>query len=315
MRKLSITFIFILLLATTACAQLQDSVAIYLQKGNKGLVDKRYDYAEAEYKQVLRLDENNFEAIKNLGIVYSSTGRGDIAGEYLNRAYKINKEDEYLCNALGSFYSERKNSDKALKFFNEAIKLNDSNDIYYYNVANELMKKEKFPEALTFIRRAYQLEPNKLVNSVLLGQMYAANNHNDSAEFYFLRAITADSTNPELFYYIAMTKQAQNKLGEAIDFLHRALLVHPEHIKSLQTLGTIYLRQNKFDSAAVVLEKSVKLYPDNYSSLIQLGASYALLNNHSMADSVYLQLLQADTNYAQQMIGIIQSIKTYQLKQ
>lgn len=313
MKNISLIIVFVLLLASTVFAQL-DSVAVYLQKGNKGLVDKRYDYAEMQYKEVLRLDKTNFEAIKNLGIIYSSTGRGDIAGEYLERAYKMNKTDHYLCNALGAFYSERKNNRKAIGLFNEAVLLDPENDIYHYNLGNEYLKVGDFNRALASLKKAFQIEPNKLINNVSLGQAFAAVKQNDSAEVYFVRSLAGDTTNSEIIYYIAMAKQDQNKINEAIDYLHLALKYHDNHLRSLQALGTLYLRQNKFDSATTVLQKAVELNPKQYSSLIQLGASYALLNNNQMADSVYLELLKVDSSYAKQMIGIIQSIKTYQLK-
>ncbi|NOY88619.1 MAG: tetratricopeptide repeat protein, partial [FCB group bacterium] len=122
MQKNIITILFVTFLVTVSPFAL-DSAKVYTKNGGKALIVKDYQTALKNYQNALRFDSNNFEAIKNLGVIYSATGDQKKAKEYFLRAYQINNKSPYLCNTLGVIYSNEGNNTKAIEYYRQAIKL------------------------------------------------------------------------------------------------------------------------------------------------------------------------------------------------
>ena len=128
-----------------------------------------------------------------------------------------------------------------------------------------------------------------------------------------------------------------NNLNESIEQLNEILKIHPNHDKSLDLLGIIYIKQNKADKALKVINKSIEINKDikkyldmKYKLLIYKGDNnnaldclkllhkkypsvstareisnhYLDLDDHEKADQTIQDFIESDKTYSELYKGI-----------
>lgn len=113
----------------------QDEIAEHLEKGNEYAENGDYDEAMTEYKDVLRLDENNALAHNNLGVIYKRKGLYISAVEELQAALDALPNYYKAYNNLGNVYFERGHYDEAIKFYQRCLKVNPGFAETHWNMA------------------------------------------------------------------------------------------------------------------------------------------------------------------------------------
>ena len=128
-----------------------------------------------------------------------------------------------------------------------------------------------------------------------------------------------------------------NNLNESIEQLNEILKIHPNHDKSLDLLGIIYIKLNKADKALKVINKSIEINKDikkyldmKYKLLIYKGDNnnaldclkllhkkypsvstareisnhYLDLDDHEKADQTIQDFIESDKTYSELYKGI-----------
>lgn len=148
----------------------------YLLKGNANNLLKNYEPAIAAYELGLRMNPNDKNLNKNLGITLREAGsyygkeKGDVvtALKYLKRAYQIDNKDYTTVRLLGVASGLSKDQPGAIRYFSEALALWPSTGL------SPEQKKSK--------AQAY----------VDLGTAYRVSNDMEKANELFQQAITLD---------------------------------------------------------------------------------------------------------------------------
>jgi tetratricopeptide (TPR) repeat protein len=146
------------------------SVAVFAQTEsstkktfNEGiaLFDKG-NFAEAaeKYKEVLKIDPNDYNADYELGFTYYRMGKPKDAIPYLEAILKSNGSKYETYDMLGSIYDEAKQTDKAIECFKAGIK--EKPDFYrlHFNLAITYYETKKFAEAEAETIEALRLKPD-----------------------------------------------------------------------------------------------------------------------------------------------------------
>ncbi len=305
-KQLLFVLSFTMLLAIFAgLANTQDSLQIYLQKGAKGLLAKEYTQALENYKSALRLTPDNFEAVKNLGVIYSALGDQKQARVYFERAYQINPLEPEVGNNLGVLSSNEGNSSEAIKYFETAVKLDSNSAVYLTNLGREYSKIGRISRALPALHRARELEPDKAIILFSLGSCYAAADNLDSAEFYFERSVAAGGSTAQLFYFLGTVKRRLGKNEDAEKSFKKTLVYEPDHKECLQSLGMLYLSEGRYGESAEQARRVVDIDSMFNAGWVLLGAAYALDDMAVQADSILERLFAVDSAMGFQMLDIV----------
>ncbi len=160
MRRSVITACFILAVFSSS-AFAQDSVSFYVTKGGKAMIHNDYAAAKEAFLAALRLDQNNFISIKNLGVVFSALGDQQQAKAYFERAYKLNNADPQICNNLAVMASNAGNSADAIKYYEQSLKLDTGNVLYMTNLGQEYAKVGRVSQAIELLDRAVTRDPKE----------------------------------------------------------------------------------------------------------------------------------------------------------
>lgn len=95
----------------------RNKLAMALYRMNK------LEEAKKELQFVLEKDPNNFDALDGFGVVLMKMGKYQEAGDYLQRAVKINERDPMVHVHLSAFYQKTKQAAKAKSQWKKAESL------------------------------------------------------------------------------------------------------------------------------------------------------------------------------------------------
>jgi hypothetical protein len=113
------------------------------------------------YKALYVIDSNRFEVVHNLGLIYSRNkndyGKGT---PFLEKAVKLNTNNKDAIRDLGITYGMSMQYEKSEKLLTEATKRFPNDGQLFYNLAITLFNLKKTAEAQAAFDKASQLDPN-----------------------------------------------------------------------------------------------------------------------------------------------------------
>ncbi|PWT87492.1 MAG: hypothetical protein C5B54_12265 [Acidobacteria bacterium] len=138
-----------------------DSAVIRLNLGIVELQQKKYDSAQAELTNAIKMDRLNVTAYDRLGDLLRYQGKFDQAILNYEKAIEINPDYIYALNGLGMSYVGLKDDTNAVKYFQEAIKRAPQNPIGYFNIAVEYERIGRSDEALNAYKKFLSLNTDQ----------------------------------------------------------------------------------------------------------------------------------------------------------
>ncbi|MHC4849865.1 MAG: tetratricopeptide repeat protein [Planctomycetota bacterium] len=160
---------------------------------NLGLVSDMADNraaAKKKYEEVLRkIDKKNVRALVMLALDHWLDGASSKAVKGLEKAVKINPEDDLAWAFLGDVHADRQKWASALKAYEQATKLNPRNFIAWYHMGQVYQDvKSKWEEADRCYRKAVEAKaspPHELfLRLAEVNEEEALDNKADALKFY-----------------------------------------------------------------------------------------------------------------------------------
>ncbi|PKQ67827.1 tetratricopeptide repeat protein [Raineya orbicola] len=191
--------------------------------------EKQKDFSKAReaYVEVVKLDNNNFEAWKKLLLYDWQLYEIEQLLEHSKEALELYPTQPEIWWYNGKAYFERKNYKKALES---------------YEQGKSFTRKNKSAILETAIAEVYLAEnKSKEVENIIAELQPTLNENNDFLNFYA--------------YFLAHKKQ---KLDEALKIARKIVDLENENGEYLYTLAYVQYRQNKLSDALKTLENALK---------------------------------------------------------
>ena len=218
----------------------------------RGDIKESLTYFEESYKFSKEhcLTKEEARALNDIGIVYISFGKSDIAYDYLIRALKIRKsinDEEGIAstyNNLGVLYSNKEKNIKALEFYYKSLKINEECNnntqvaVNLTNIGSVLRKQHKLNEALEKVLTALQsleeIGDKEGISTCLnlIGVIYVDHNQRSQALLKYEESLKiceeiGDKHGIAICYQnIGSYYYENNQFEESLDFLFRSLHIH-----------------------------------------------------------------------------------------
>lgn len=188
----------------TNAIELNETADYYLYRASLYLNNKEFEKSLNDFKNVIKIDKNNFEA--NLGI-------SDIY--YWQKKYKEslnildtlsnhhqNSSNIYFKKAL--IYDKLGDKEKEIENYYKALEIDPSDEVVYNNLANHYRLEKQYEKALELIFRALQLNPKHPVSFTTLAEIYAETGKIN--EFYLNLELAFVNKTPALIESISEEK-------------------------------------------------------------------------------------------------------------
>jgi len=234
----------------------QDSLALLkkaLERQNAG----RADEAESLYRQVLRGDPANPDALHLLGVLELQRGRPEAAADWISQAIRVSPNTGFYHNNLG--------------------------------VAHRALGR--LAEAAACFRNAARLQPSSYDAHFNLGTVLQGLAQTEAAIAAYEKALALNK-NPGVLNNLGVAWLERRDLPKAIACLEQSLKLKPDHADSLYNMAAALLESGQPEKAAAYFEKRAALPQPPPALPMQLGLALQKSQRWKEAETWYRKALE-----------------------
>src|ERR1700687_5711513 len=271
------------------------------QKHRLGLtLHKQGKLSEAAtiYKEILRDDENHFDAIHLLGVVSLQTGNFHNAVELLSRAITLNPNVAGVHSNCGTALASLKRLNEAILSFDKAIALKPDYAEVYSNRGNALQNLKHLAEAIISYDKAIALKPDFAEAYSNRGNALKALKRLDEAIIDYDKAIALKPDFAEAYSNRGTALQYLERLDEAIISFDKAIALKPDFAEAYSNRGNALKDLKRLDEAIISYQKAIALNSDFAKAYSNLGNALTALKRLDEAIINYDRAIELWPDYA-----------------
>ena len=170
--------------------------------------------------------------------------------------------------AIGNSYYYKENYKEAEKWYKKALPMSSGNDyqkgniLYSYSKANYQLSK--YYSANSNITKALELRPDDYDFNWQAGRVYnKQKKYTEAIEKFNFCMNKAESNDDKrnLYFNLGLCHKNRKKEGDikkAIDYYKKALLLDPNYLKAIRSLGNLYQDEERNKEAIALYEKALQ---------------------------------------------------------
>jgi Flp pilus assembly protein TadD len=222
-------------------------VAALLQEGLEHHRAGRLDEAEALYREALRLEPQEAEALRLLGAIAAKRGGHEAAVALFQEALALRPDIAYCHNDLGLALAALRRLDEAEAAYREALRLAPEFAEAAINLALLVAAAGRWEEAEQCCRRALALAPQAALVHASLGLALAGLDRFAEAEAALCEAQRLKPDDPAVHLHLGGALNLQNRPGEAALSYCRAIALDPDSAAAHLNLALSLLGSGEFE--------------------------------------------------------------------
>jgi tetratricopeptide (TPR) repeat protein len=269
----------------------------------------RLQEAERLYREVVRDDPFDSDALHLLGVTAHQQGRNDEAADYIIQAITIRPMVAEFHNNLGSVLHAMSRSEEAVAAYEEAIRLAPDDADSHFNLGNILSYLERFDQAAVSFEKTVELRSTFAEAYFSLGNVQKKlGRHADAANSY-QRTLHIVPDYAKAHNNLGTALHDQGRIEEALPCYRQALQLDPHSADAYNNLGTALKKLERYDEAIDSYENALRLDPESVAVHFNLGNAYREQGNLHEAVQSYLQTLNRDSDHFEARINLAVSHK------
>lgn len=289
----AMALLVVLVVLSVGCARSPEAKkARYLERGDRYFKQEQYREAIIEYRNALRIENTNGQAIRQLGLAHYQLGQLAQSFRYLLRAYELEPENTPLAVKLAAIYliagkpedaraatarileREPENlealiissgaattpaeMDAAIRRFDTLRAHFDSQARYHLALANLYSRKGDRASAERAFQTALAREPNSAETHLQLAGFYALGKDQASAEREFKAAAALTPAGSTSHFRLADFYLSVGRPDEAKRVLTEMNTKAPDYLPAWRRQAEIAVAEGRLDDATKALDAVFK---------------------------------------------------------
>jgi Tfp pilus assembly protein PilF len=209
---------------------------------NSGQLTQAEDY----YRQVLRHQPDQVDALNLLGLLAYQNGDDEQAGSLLDRALQRIPHHPSALFHRGLVHTRQDNPGAAEQCFRSALQTQPTLAIACYHLGLLLKDQQRLDEAEQNLRRALELNPRHADAHHAMGNVLQMANRLTDAEASYRQALALQPGHADACNGLGPVLVNQGRLDEAAQVFHHLLQIRPDDADGHFSLGMIHLVQGNF---------------------------------------------------------------------
>lgn len=236
--------------------------ARYLERGDRYFKQEKYREATLEYRNALRLEENNAHAVRQLGLAHYQTGEMGQAYRYLLRAQQLTPDDLDVRKKLGTIYLLGAKPNEAREQAEAILQRDPKNLEALLLLAGVARTPQEIDGLVARLEKVRQDLPGQAKPLVILASLYLRKNDAVTAERYLRGAVSQEPKSVEAHGALANLYLAKRDNAQAESELRIAADLAPVGSPARTRLADFYLLLGRRDEARKVLNDITAKAPD-----------------------------------------------------
>jgi len=210
--------------------------------------------AELMYRNILKKQPNNVDALHLLGVLLHQLGDYASAIKYIRKALKLDAGFAEAYNNLGNVMRDKGLNDEAETCYQKAIQLNPIFAEAYTNLGVARREKGQIDKAVICYQKAIQLNPNFAVTHTNLGvALYLKGRLSESIESHS-QALLLKPDFAEAYLNLGHAYKSQGNLDKAVECFRNALMLNPNYLVCYSDLIFLMNYSSRYDAQTLVSE-------------------------------------------------------------
>lgn len=220
---------FLILSAILLFGCTERQVRIHFEQAEKYRYEGKHDLAIEEYKAILALSPDAFDALNNLGYLY--VGKGQYA------------------NAIAQYQ-------KAI-----AIKPDFAEALFNLGVA--YVAHSQFDSAIAAYQRALQHDPENHEIHNNLGAAHTMAGNRTEAEVSYQQALKLKPDYADVYHNLGLLYTYEGRYRDAIPQYEKAIRYKPNFADAYNNMGSAYLELGEYEDAIQHFQTAIRLQPNH----------------------------------------------------
>ena len=239
------------------------------------------------------------DAHNNLGNVLKALGRLDEAEAAYRQALEIDPAYVDAHYNLGIVLDAQVRPDEAEAAYRLALEFRPDFFPAWFNLANALKAMGKLDAAIAGYRQVLELMPDYAEAHNNIGSTFRELERFEEAEAAYRSALAIWPEFADAHYNLAIVLQEVGKLDAAVVAYHAALEIEPEHVGALVNLGYALQQLDRLEEAIATYRAAIAIAPHHIPGThINLGDIYLQQGDGAAAlalSEVYLKVHPGDS--------------------
>ena len=224
----------------------------------------RFNEAGVIYKQVLAIDQNNFDALQLMGT---------------------------LC-------AQNKNLENAIAFLDSALKINPNHVASLVNRGNALMTLKQYGRAAESYQHANAIDAHIAENHFNLGVAFQELGRLEDAVAAHTNAIELHSAYPQAYLNRGQALQGLGRRADAVADFQYAIRLRPDHAQAYRARGRALQDLESLEEALSSYVYALEIDPDCAEAHADLGDVQQRLMRFEQALASYSRAIEIKPDYA-----------------
>ena len=274
---IKLTAASVLVMTLVACGGADERKLKYLEKGKAYLLEKNYEKARVEIKNVLQIDPKFAEAYYLMG--------------------QLEEKRKELSKSLGNYQ-------KAIELDQDHIKAKVAlAKIYVVAGTDDYINKAK-----KLIAEAKKVQLVYSEADLILATIEYKTGSKDKAIKDLEEIIKSDTKLVDGISLLSTVYLAGGKENEAIEVLTNGVANNPQNIPLRISLAKLLAKNNDLLGAEKLLKEVISIEPEKYSLQVALASFYASSNQIDKAEAVLRKSLEQDDEDAKRYLVLVEML-------
>ena len=279
------------------------------------------DSAERAYREVLLIDNRNFDAIHLLGVIQTQRGNIDDAVRLLSLAVEVNSRSGDAYFHLAAAMVKKGDFRNALGAYDQAVRMFPNDAEMYFLRGTCCYRLQEYDVAVSDYDHAIALRPNYAealdsrgaafyalgrfedavasysqalcINSKLVatysnrGAALRKLQQWDAALADYDHALKLNEMIAEVHLNRGNLLRSMKRFGEAVESYDRAIQLRPNFAEAFVNRGMVFREINELDAAVESCDTAIALDPSNAEAFFERGNALRDLQRWEEADQAY----------------------------
>jgi len=244
-------------LSEKANARIDEKLASAKAHGNAG----RAEEAAQCYREVLKIDRKNGDALLNLGRIYHHSGQISAALGCFEEAHRLYADNADVTANYGFVLIDSKRYDEAVPMLLQALKNNPNHIFLIMGLGFGYFLKGEDEKALAVFEDGVKRFPRSAELLASLGAYYYEHYDYEKSFLYFARAQKESPGLALALHGLGLLLDRQGKSEEGLQMVDKALSTEPNDYSYIFTKVTLLLASGRFEEGWALHER---LLPSPY---------------------------------------------------
>ncbi len=257
----------------------------------------RLKQAEALYRQALKADPGNADAVHLLGMLAHQSGHDAEAARLIRQAIAGNPGKDLYHFNLGVVLAAAGDHEGAEAAYRAALALRPGDADAHNNLGLSLEAQGAHEAAAACFRHASERNPRHVEAWINLGRSLLTQDEPADAMAHFKRALKLDPKCPEAHFGLGKSLETRDKPEDSEAAYRAALALRPDYPEALNNLGALLLARDACAEARDLLSKAVAIDPSPALYHGNLGHALMRLERPEEAVQAFQAALERDPGF------------------